>query len=1358
MEKTYVRLIPDEPAENSLSNVLKNDELKAVSLQEKIETIVKWCQESPKNVVYVHRLLKGRMLQPGIVSFQMTRYLHIDWLKCSFNNKKIVAQTQVELIQENRALIPDESYLENPSSFFSQIMWENDYFRLDVDYPKAESSRKPLLPAMDLPLAVKVRAIDENKNPSVVSEEVHIPSIFEREAGLRKIQQEEIDFPKRNASISGSTSQRPHPSFGSCRASTASLLETHTPASRPARRISVHKLNFFSPATMAANMKEATDNRKAQAKIHALDFGVIAALKVRIHRARKKRMRRRRFIVRPFTFPKMIYDTLMALLVCYSVITVPVQLSFQGMNADGFKGFNMLTDVFFLLDMAICFCTAYEEGGQLVYDRKLIAKHYLKTLFFPDLLGSFPFYILAAVIGISSNLFIFKLMRLLRAMRLVRFTLVSKFSRIARLIKKLKTSGFDLPFQSDSTFMNLISRTIKILFIAHLMACTWHSLNSCKHESYDWVRCGNDTNLASQYLASFYFTIQTMMTVGYGDIAVNTDAQRAFAMVIQLTGPLIVGVIVSSIGELVESFDLRSKYMAERMSSLKEYMDEKDLPAYVCRKLVNHFNYFYNNTTVFKEGAIIESLPPPVLEKLVLHQHKINADNIIFFKCSSFCGHTDFLMTVFRHLKPMFTQAGHDIAIQGDPAEDIYFLKKGQLDGLLINSGVRPIVVGVYRQGSTVNMANVVLRLEMPFTLRAACQSDILWIHMQDWKAAMAKHPKAELSIMGMVEKERENMRTVLQSATKVLGNFNTKEFIFCEPNLGNVQRLWKAEDVEVKVKHLEIVAGFSRRTIRTIRLTKSMLRWATGFDLLNRKKISPENLAQFDHDVIEKEETTRSLWKQYLIDPQCDAHKYWSLWIVLLTLYSVIVIPFSIGFDFSTPILSILDGVVDVFFLLDILKKFRTLDEAGPDLYFADPVVIALRYLRSWFVLDLLSSLPLESISFLGTHHKSSKGQFFRLVRVCRVLRWLKLMRLFKFAKLSKTVKAELGAYRYIINQLIILFGSLLYVGHFFGCFWAFVAYENQDGLEGSWMAPLSAGPLSLVEADIANKYTASVYWAFTTITTVGYGDIKPTNDYEKLYSVIIMVIGAALFSFIVGNVSNLAYQLSILKQVQKKKVSEINEYVKEQRLGYNLSNSIKKHVKFAFSQQTSQVESEILKLIPCELRKEILLYSHQSTVDSIPMFADAPRSFVATCLQKMASHFYEARAWIYNPHEGSKGVYFVIKGVVEELKKHPHTNAKEKLIGIVEKGGYFGHRKYVNGVKVSFGAKAVADSHIFVLFTTDFAQLEIEFPSVAKTIKTWVHNAHAGVLQSHHGKEMRLSSFNFGRVKIQQVAPSKQ
>jgi hypothetical protein len=37
-------------------------------------------------------------------------------------------------------------------------------------------------------------------------------------------------------------------------------------------------------------------------------------------------------------------------------------------------------------------------------------------------------------------------------------------------------------------------------------------------------------------------------------------------------------------------------------------------------------------------------------------------------------------------------------------------------------------------------------------------------------------------------------------------------------------------------------------------------------------------------------------------------------------------------------------------------------------------------------------------------------------------------------------------------------------------------------------------------------------MYWGFTTITTVGYGDIVPHTNPEKLYSIFVMYCGVAL------------------------------------------------------------------------------------------------------------------------------------------------------------------------------------------------------------------------------------------------------
>jgi hypothetical protein len=75
-----------------------------------------------------------------------------------------------------------------------------------------------------------------------------------------------------------------------------------------------------------------------------------------------------------------------------------------------------------------------------------------------------------------------------------------------------------------------------------------------------------------------------------------------------------------------------------------------------------------------------------------------------------------------------------------------------------------------------------------------------------------------------------------------------------------------------------------------------------------------------------------------------------------------------------------------------------------------------------------------------------------------------------------------------------------LLSVSHFLGCMWVYIGKV----VEGSWIRR----PDELITVDnnsISDVYISSTYWVITTITTVGYGDIKGYTPEEYIFSIFV-------------------------------------------------------------------------------------------------------------------------------------------------------------------------------------------------------------------------------------------------------------
>ena len=108
-------------------------------------------------------------------------------------------------------------------------------------------------------------------------------------------------------------------------------------------------------------------------------------------------------------------------------------------------------------------------------------------------------------------------------------------------------------------------------------------------------------------------------------------------------------------------------------------------------------------------------------------------------------------------------------------------------------------------------------------------------------------------------------------------------------------------------------------------------------------------------------------------------------------------------------------------------------------------------------------------------------------------------------------------------------------YLCHLMGCMWLWVESMDDDARRyQGWIHRRDF----MDPNDETMLYVSGVYWAFSTITTVGYGDIAAFTIGEMIMSIICMIIGVTYYGFVIGSVT------SLLESFDKKNIAFDRKY----------------------------------------------------------------------------------------------------------------------------------------------------------------------------------------------------------------------
>uniref|UniRef100_A0A7N0V393 Potassium channel n=1 Tax=Kalanchoe fedtschenkoi TaxID=63787 RepID=A0A7N0V393_KALFE len=380
---------------------------------------------------------------------------------------------------------------------------------------------------------------------------------------------------------------------------------------------------------------------------------------------------------------------------------------------------------------------------------------------------------------------------------------------------------------------------------------------------------------------------------------------------------------------------------------------------------------------------------------------------------------------------------------------------------------------------------------------------------------------------------------------------------------------------------------------------------------------------------------------KKFVIAPFDRRYRIWQTFLVVLVVYSAWASPFELAFPkVSTGSLMPVDLIVDAFFGIDIILTFFVayLDKSTY-LLVDDHKKIAIRYATSlWFPMDIASTLPFQSI-YKIFHGKSARGQVFGFLNLLRLWRLRRASEL--FSRLEKDTRFSYFWIRYCKLICVTLFGV-----HAAGCLFYWIAAHHKVA-EDTWIGSQIS---DFENRSIWLGYFYAMYWSIVTLATVGYGDLHPMNDTEKVFTIGYMLFNIGLNAYIIGNMTILIVQSAMRTLALRDAIHQVLKYARTNRLPEGLKEQMLAHMQLKFKTAELQQE-EVLEDLPKAIRSGIANHLFLKIISKTYLFENASEDLLVQLVSEMRAEYFPPKVDVILQNEMPTDFYILVSGAVEVL-----------------------------------------------------------------------------------------------------------
>ncbi|XP_078142063.1 voltage-gated delayed rectifier potassium channel KCNH8 [Centroberyx gerrardi] len=497
----------------------------------------------------------------------------------------------------------------------------------------------------------------------------------------------------------------------------------------------------------------------------------------------------------------------------------------------------------------------------------------------------------------------------------------------------------------------------------------------------------------------------------------------------------------------------------------------------------------------------------------------------------------------------------------------------------------------------------------------------------------------------------------------------------------------------------------------------------------------------------------------------------------------------------------SVSDILVEILFMLDIVLNFRTtfVSTSGQVVY--DARSICVHYVTTWLFVDLIAALPFDLLYafnvsvYFGVH-------LLKTVRLLRLLRLLqKLERYSQYSAVVLTLLMSMFALLahwmacvwYFIGRREIESPGSWDIGwlhelakrlgtpYFLSPLTTTLAPDSlpptvvnslsanssQWNVSGSevagrdswnssqWNGSVSGGVAMSGTGDGGgglgvlgggpsgrSSYVTSLYFALSSLTSVGFGNVSANTDSEKIFSICTMLIGALMHAVVFGNVTAIIQRMYSRRSLYHTRTKDLKDFIRVHRLPKALEQRMLECFQTTWSVNNGIDVSELLKDFPDELRADIAMHLNKELLQ-LPLFESASRGCLRSLSLIIKTSFCAPGEFLIRQGDALQAIYFVCSGSMEVLKDNT-------VLAILGKGDLIGSDYLTKEqvIKTNANVKALTYCDLQYISLKGLREVLRLYPEYAQKFISEIQHDLTYNLREGHGADVDWES-NGGLVK---------